>query len=196
MAVVAAVVAVIGAVTYVVGFRSTDNTAGAVAAAMAVPTSHAMATLEKQREQLIAMSTASHTLNLVGQPKVASRQASSLPGATGGSSPAGPPAAPPNPGSAQRIAWNMMSSFGFPPQTYFSCLNNIWTRESGWVYNAENPSGAYGIPQALPGDKMASAGPDWMTDPATQIRWGLGYIKADYGNPCSAWSFWQAHDYY
>jgi hypothetical protein len=196
MAVIAAVVAVIGAVTYVVGFRSTDNTAGAVAAAMAVPTSHAMATLEKQREQLIAMSTASHTLNLVGQPKVASRQASSLPGATGGSSPAGPPAAPPNPGSAQRIAWNMMSSFGFPPQTYFSCLNNIWTRESNWIYNAENPSGAYGIPQALPGDKMASAGPNWMTDPTTQIRWGLGYIKGRYGTPCDAWAFWQDNGWY
>jgi hypothetical protein len=90
----------------------------------------------------------------------------------------------------------MMSSFGFNPQTYFSCLNNIWTRESGWVYNAENPSGAYGIPQALPGSKMASAGPDWQTNPATQIRWGLGYIKSTYGDPCSAWAFWQAHDYY
>ena len=193
-AVIATVVAVIGAVTYVVGFRSTDNTAGAVAAAMAVPTSHAMATLEKQREQLIAMTTASHTLSLVGQPKVASRQTSSLPGASSSSS--APPVAPPDPGTAQSIAYNMLSSFGWSPQTYFSCLNNIWTRESGWMYNAEKPSGAYGIPQALPGDKMASAGPNWMTDPTTQIKWGLGYIQERYGDPCSAWSFWQAHDYY
>ncbi len=180
----------------------------------AVPTSHTMAMLEKQRKQLIAMSAASKTLSLVGKPTLASRQPSTPPsapagtagagtagggtagGGTGGSVVAGPPAAPPNPGSAQSIAWNMMSSFGFPPRTYFSCLNNIWTRESGWVYTAENPSGAYGIPQALPGSKMASAGADWQTDPATQIRWGLGYIKSVYGNPCSAWTFWQAHDYY
>jgi hypothetical protein len=154
----------------------------------AVPASHAVVMLEKRRAQLIAMSAASRTLSLVGRPRLASRQPPNRPGA--------PPAAPPNPGSAQSIAWHMMSSFGFNPQTYFSCLNNIWTRESGWVYNAENPSGAYGIPQALPGSKMASAGPDWQTNPATQIRWGLGYIKSTYGDPCSAWAFWQAHDYY
>jgi hypothetical protein len=159
--------------------------------------------LQQRRTELIAMSAASRTLSLVGHPKLASRQPSNLPGApAAGSAPgsgpvaAGPPAAPPNPGSAQSIAYNMMSSFGFNPRTYFSCLNNIWSRESGWVYNAENPSGAYGIPQALPGSKMASAGPDWQTNPATQIRWGLGYIKSTYGDPCSAWAFWQGHGYY
>ena len=57
-------------------------------------------------------------------------------------------------------------------------------------------SGAYGLPQALPGSKMASAGADWQTNPATQIRWGLGYIKAIYGDPCKAWAFWQANHYY
>jgi len=188
---------VIGAITYLVGFRPGDNsTAGAVAAAMAVPTSHAMATLEKQRQQLIAMSVASHTINLVGKPSLASRQAPTTSGGGGSSSSDGPPAPPTDPGTAQSIAYNMMSSFGWNPQTYFSCLNNIWTRESGWLYNAENPSGAYGIPQALHGDKMASAGANWMTSPTTQIKWGLGYIQSVYGNPCSAWAFWQAHDYY
>jgi hypothetical protein len=205
---------VIGCAAYLVGVRpGAADTSGAVAAMAAVPTSHTVAMLEKRREQLIAMSAASNTLSLVGKPKLASRQPSSPPAAPGGAAsppgpggsgsapaapaaPAGPPAAPPNPGSAQSIAWNMMSSFGFSPQTYFSCLNNIWTRESGWVYNAENASGAYGIPQALPGSKMASAGADWQTDPATQIRWGLGYIKSVYGDPCSAWAFWQGHDYY
>ncbi|MGH3158990.1 MAG: transglycosylase SLT domain-containing protein [Streptosporangiaceae bacterium] len=193
-AVVTALVAVIGVVTYLVGFRPASNTTGALAAVMAVPTSHAMATLEEQRQQLIAMSVDSHTINLVGQPKIASRRTSSPSGGGSGSAP--PPAPPPNPGSAQAIAYNMMSSFGFDPSTEFSCLNNIWTRESGWNYEAENPSGAYGIPQALPADKMASAGADWMTDPATQIRWGLGYIKSVYGTPCDAWAFWQTHDYY
>ncbi|HEY3957791.1 MAG TPA: hypothetical protein VGM53_30865 [Streptosporangiaceae bacterium] len=186
---------------YVVGFRpsSSGNAGGALAAVMAVPTNHAMSVLEKQRAQLIAMSAASHTLKVVGKPKLASRRPSSLPGASsggGGSSTTGPAAAPPNPGTAQSIAYNMLSSFGWSPGTYFSCLNNIWTRESGWMYNAENPSGAYGIPQALPGSKMASAGADWMTNPATQIKWGLGYIKSVYGDPCSAWAFWQGHDYY
>jgi hypothetical protein len=201
LAVIGAVVAVaVGVAAYLVGIRpGANDNMGAVAAVIAVPTSHAVAELEKQRQQLIAMSAASKSLNLVGTPRLASRQVSppsSGPGGGSSSATTGPPAAPPNPGTAQSIAWNMMGSFGFPPQSYFSCLNNIWTRESGWLYNAENPSGAYGIPQALPGSKMASAGSDWMTNPATQIRWGLGYIKDVYGNPCSAWAFWQGHSYY
>ena len=182
-----------------VGIRPGSNAnSGAIAAVIAVPTSHAVAELEHQRQQLIAMSAASKTLSLVGTPKLASRQSTSPsgPGGTGSTSGGVPSGPPPNPGSAQRIAWDMMGSFGFPPQTYFGCLNNIWTRESGWLYTAENPSGAYGIPQALPGSKMASAGADWQTDPTTQIRWGLGYIKSVYGDPCSAWAFWQGHNYY
>jgi hypothetical protein len=193
---VTALVAVIGVVTYLVGFRPTSDTTGALAAVMAVPTSHAMAALEQQRAQLIAMSVDSHSLSLVGQPKIASRQSSSSAGGAGGSGPTGPTGPPPNPGTAQSIAYNMMASFGFDPSTQFSCLNNIWTRESGWNYEAENPSGAYGIPQALPASKMASAGADWQTDPTTQIKWGLGYIKAVYVTPCDAWAFWQVHDYY
>ena len=82
------------------------------------------------------------------------------------------------------------------PSLYFGCLVDIWNRESGWRYDAENPSGAYGIPQALPGSKMASAGADWQTNPATQIRWGLGYIKQLYGNPCNAWAFDDRNGYY
>jgi hypothetical protein len=196
-----AVVSVIGVAVYlIVPPGSADSAGGALAAVMAVPTSHAMSVLENQRKQLIAMSAASHTFKVVGKPKLASRQPSSLPGASSSSSSAGsgttgPPAAPPNPGTAQSIAYNMLSSFGWST-SQFSCLNNIWTRESGWMYNAENPSGAYGIPQALPGSKMASAGPDWMTNPTTQIKWGLGYIQSTYGSPCNAWAFWQAHSYY
>ncbi len=103
---------------------------------------------------------------------------------------------PPDPNTAQSIGYSMLASFGFSPQTYFGCLVDLWNRESGWSYDAENASGAYGIPQALPGSKMASAGPDWETNPATQIRWGLGYIKQIYGNPCSAWAFEEANGYY
>jgi hypothetical protein len=78
-----------------------------------------------------------------------------------------------------------------------SCLDNLWTRESGWNELAENPSsGAYGIPQALPGDKMATYGDDWRTNPVTQIRWGLNYIENRYGTPCGAWSFFQNNNWY
>jgi hypothetical protein len=90
-------------------------------------------------------------------------------------------------GSPQQIAIAMLPGFGWPASE-FGCLNSLWTRESNWNPAAENPySGAFGIPQALPESKMASAGADWATNPATQIKWGLGYIKAIYGSPCGAW---------
>jgi hypothetical protein len=78
----------------------------------------------------------------------------------------------------------------------FSCLESLWNKESGWNYQAYNPSGATGIPQALPGGKMASAGADWQTSAATQVAWGLGYISSVYGTPCSAWSHSQAMNWY
>ncbi|HEV2451940.1 MAG TPA: lytic transglycosylase domain-containing protein [Streptosporangiaceae bacterium] len=195
MAAVAAVLVVTAAAVYLVGIRPGSGADAGAAAVAAIPTSRTVLLLEQRREELIAMSSAYGTLSLVGTPKLASRQ-SLTPLSTGGGTGGVPAGPPPSPGSAQSIAYNMMASFGFNPRVYFGCLNNIWSRESGWVYNAMNPSGAYGIPQALPGSKMASAGSDWQTNPATQIRWGLGYIKSTYGDPCSAWAFWQAHGYY
>jgi hypothetical protein len=79
----------------------------------------------------------------------------------------------------------------------FGCLNRLRSKESGWDPSARNPSsGAHGIPQALPGGKMASAGSDWRTNPATQIRWGLGYIDGRYGSPCAAWRHSQRNNWY
>ena len=79
----------------------------------------------------------------------------------------------------------------------FSCLDALWTKESGWNPRARNGgSGAFGIPQALPGGKMASAGEDWATNPVTQIRWGLQYIADVYGSPCSAWAHSRATNWY
>ena len=99
-------------------------------------------------------------------------------------------------GRPQQIAIAMLASFGWS-SGQFSCLDSLWQRESGWNPYASNPSsGAYGIPQALPGSKMASAGADWATDAATQIRWGLGYIKATYGSPCGAWAHETADGWY
>ncbi|WP_172192065.1 G5 domain-containing protein [Actinomyces faecalis] len=98
--------------------------------------------------------------------------------------------------SAQAIARSMLSSYGWGDEQ-FSCLVNLWNRESNWNYRAQNPSsGAYGIPQSLPGSKMASAGSDWSTNPATQITWGLGYISGRYGNPCGAWAHSQSVGWY
>ncbi|MGP3773986.1 lytic transglycosylase domain-containing protein [Streptomyces sp. SDT5-1] len=83
------------------------------------------------------------------------------------------------------------------PSGQFQCFSNIVDHESSWNYKAVNASsGAYGLFQALPGTKMASAGADWQTNPATQIKWGLGYMNDRYGSPCEAWSFWQANNWY
>ncbi|MBT2395768.1 lytic transglycosylase domain-containing protein [Streptomyces sp. ISL-100] len=83
------------------------------------------------------------------------------------------------------------------PGDQFQCFSNIVNHESTWNYQASNPSsGAYGLVQALPGSKMSSAGADWQTNPATQIKWGLNYMDERYGSPCGAWSFWQANHWY
>jgi len=94
------------------------------------------------------------------------------------------------------IARALLGEFGFG-QDQFGCLDSLYTRESNWTWNADNPtSSAYGIPQALPGEKMASAGADWETNPVTQIRWGLGYIQDRYGSPCGAWAHSESHGWY
>lgn len=98
-------------------------------------------------------------------------------------------------GTPRRIAELMLGQYGWAGQ--FSCLSALWAEESSWSVYAQNPSsGAYGIPQALPGSKMASAGADWQSDAATQISWGLGYIRAMYGSPCAAWDHEEAAGWY
>jgi hypothetical protein len=83
------------------------------------------------------------------------------------------------------------------PADQFQCFSNIVDHESSWNYQADNPSSdAYGLVQALPGSKMSSAGADWATNPATQIKWGLSYMDGRYGSPCGAWNFWQANNWY
>lgn len=100
------------------------------------------------------------------------------------------------PGTARAIGLEMVLARGWSEEQ-FACLDSLWTKESNWRVNAENrSSGAYGIPQALPGSKMASAGDDWRSNPRTQIRWGLGYIAGRYGTPCDAWAFFKARNWY
>ena len=101
------------------------------------------------------------------------------------------------PDGAQATAAQMASANYGWGSDQFSCLVSLWSKESGWNYQAYNDSsGATGIPQALPGSKMASAGSDWQTNAATQIAWGLGYISSVYGTPCSAWGHSQATNWY
>jgi hypothetical protein len=198
-----AAVAVIGVAVGAKVFGPGSGAFNVAQAVEAVPGSHTIALLDAERNQLIAMTDAANTKILVAKPQLASpaEVAAADPGTgTGAGAGAGGivyvSSTPPDPNTAQSTAYSLMASFGFSPQTYFGCLLNLWNRESGWRYDAENASGAYGIPQALPGSKMASAGADWQTNPATQIKWGLGYIKAIYGNPCGAWAFEEANGYY
>jgi hypothetical protein len=96
----------------------------------------------------------------------------------------------------QQIARKMLRSFGWTWRQ-FRYLDQLWEAESSWNVSAENPStGAFGIPQAVPGAKMSAAGPDWQTNAATQIRWGLGYISAAYGSPRSAWEHEVTYGWY
>ncbi|XRQ11758.1 lytic transglycosylase domain-containing protein [Actinomadura welshii] len=118
-------------------------------------------------------------------------------GGSGGGGGGAPVADPVPAGEAQQIAKKMMPSFGFTGDGEFGCLVKLWNKESGWRTNAANPtSQAYGIPQANPGSKMASAGADWRTSAKTQIKWGLGYIKDRYKTPCGAWQHSQNVGWY
>jgi resuscitation-promoting factor RpfB len=186
---------------------SSSGASGAAAGLEAITNTKTVALLQQEHQQAVVMSKASRTVTVVAKAKVvtpssvvkaseassSSSSGSSSSSSSGGSAP--PPVAAPDPGTAQSIAYNMLGDFGFST-SQMSCLESLWNRESGWRYDAENPSGAYGIPQSLPASKMASAGSDYLTNPATQIKWGLGYIKDVYGSPCAAWDFEEANNYY
>lgn len=167
--------------------------------------SGSVALLEQERQTLIEMSAAAKTLTVAAKPAMANPEqilaaqgsgTSSSSVTTGGTGVA-TTAPPSNPTAAQATAKAMLASFGFSATTQWPCLYDLWEQESTWNVYAENPvSGAYGIPQSLPGDKMASAGADWQTNPTTQIKWGLGYIKTVYGTPCGAWQNEVNYHYY
>jgi hypothetical protein len=117
-------------------------------------------------------------------------------GGGGDTTEAPPPGIVVDPGSAQAYAASAVARYGWD-DGQFQCLYSLWMRESSWRADAYNASsGAYGIPQSLPGSKMASAGADWRTNPATQIEWGLSYISSRYGSPCAAWAHSEAVNWY
>jgi hypothetical protein len=106
------------------------------------------------------------------------------------------PVAVDDPSGAQAYAASILPSYGWG-QSEMSALITLWNKESDWRTTATNASsGAYGIGQSLPAEKMASEGADWQTNYQTQIRWGLNYIKERYGSPSAAWSFHLAHNWY
>lgn len=139
-------------------------------------------------------SSQSDTVNLLvtGQAGDFEREEFSVAGGWG----TAPAVGRPDVGTSQAIALDMVLARGWD-NDQFGCLYALWAKESGWNHFAMNrSSGAYGIPQSLPGEKMASAGADWATNPATQIKWGLGYIEARYGTPCAAWGHSQQKNWY
>jgi hypothetical protein len=161
----------------------------------------AAASLVSERQNIIDMSAAAKTLSVAAKPATvdpSSMQAAQGAGAasTGGGTTVTTVAPPANPTAAEADGKAALLKFGFNQTTHWTCLYNLWMRESGWNVYAENASGAYGIPQSLPGDKMASAGSDWQTNPVTQIAWGLGYIQSMYGTPCGAWDHEVADGWY
>jgi hypothetical protein len=169
--------------------------------------SGSVALLEQERQTLIDMTAAAKSLTVASKPAMtdpdeliaeqnAASDSDSDSDETGGTG-VETTAPPSDPSAAQATAKSMLASFGFSESTQWPCLYDLWEQESTWNVYAENAaSGAYGIPQSLPGDKMASAGPDWQTDAATQITWGLGYIKSVYGTPCNAWQNEVDYGYY
>ena len=153
-------------------------------------------TLARERASKLAAAKAA-AQQVAAQQAAAQQAATAEPTATPQATPTvAVQAAPVASGSAQQIAEQMLSQYGWS-SSQLSCLEPLWARESGWSVTAENPSsGAYGIPQAMPGSEMASAGADWQTDAATQVRWGLTYIQGRYGSPCGAWAHEESDGWY
>jgi hypothetical protein len=169
--------------------REAEDEAATKAAAEARAAAGRARTVEKKRIEKKA-----------AEKKAAEKKAEAE--SSGGSSGGTVPYTGPIPSSCNEYSGNrqtgcaLMLKAGFKIDQ-FPCLDKLWKRESGWNHRASNnSSGAYGIPQALPGSKMASEGSDWRTSPATQIKWGLGYIKGRYNSPCGAWSHSQNTGWY
>jgi hypothetical protein len=200
----AIVIAAAGALSVATATSATAATAGAPR--LAVPDQPARPGAEAENQQGNA-AVAQHALQLrltqtrdaIAQRQAARKRAAELAARKRAAELAASqavPAATAAAGSPRQIAQATLGSFGWS-SSQFSCLDPLWEHESRWSVTAANPgSGAFGIPQALPGSRMASAGPDWQTSAATQITWGLRYIRDTYGSPCAAWSHEQATGWY
>jgi hypothetical protein len=179
------------------------NSAGSGALSMAgaidsLASSSAVRALVQRHQLILELDSASRVLTQAAKPAAADAltlisQSSGAATTAGGIVGAVPPA---DPTAAEALGRELEAAAGFGTSADWSCLYNLWSRESGWNVYAENPGGAYGIPQAYPGSKMAEFGADWQSDASTQIRWGLSYIESIYGTPCNAWDHELATGYY
>jgi hypothetical protein len=200
VSVVTVTAAAIGAMIHYHSTSTADPLAMVVAQ---VATGRSGALLMHEREEIILDDAATQSFTVTSTPKVTSNPVTSSnsagnsgnsgTGSTGIIDPAAPPVSA---GTAESIAQSLMPDYGFSVADEWDPLYDLWEAESGWDVTAENASGAYGIPQALPGSKMASAGPDWETDATTQIKWGLGYIQSTYGTPQEAWDHEEEFGWY
>jgi hypothetical protein len=197
------IAAVLVALVYLASYLTTSNGSGAASMFGAIDGlghTGSVAALEQERATIIEMDSAAKTLTIDAKPAMANptslQQQSTQSEETGGTgiTAAAPPA---DPTAAESDAKSMLASYGWNDTTQWACLYNLWDRESGWNVYAENPySGAYGIPQSLPASKMAMFGSDYLTNPVTQIKWGLYYIHGTYGTPCGAWQNEVDYGYY
>jgi len=214
-----AIATVLVAVVSIAAYTLSPNGSGATSLSQALgtlPKSHSIALLEQEREQIIVMNEAASTMSTASKPTVVSPSEIQAAGGGGSSQSGGGKSSQsdgnstgssastaaegqgfePTPAVAQEIAQEVMPSFGFSVSSQWSCLEDLWNQESSWEWDAQNASGAYGIPQSLPASKMASVGSDYLTDATTQIKWGLGYIQQVYGTPCAAWDHEESSGFY
>jgi hypothetical protein len=171
---------------------------GSLDAAIAVKAAEEAAAQAQREAEAAAAAAAAEAAAAAAAAEAAAAAAAAEESESSSSSSSSPVFAGPgtSAGEAQAIARSMMGGYGWGDDQ-FGCLVSLWDRESGWNSQAYNESsGAFGIPQALPGSKMASAGDDWQTNAATQIAWGLGYIAGRYGSPCGAWSHSESVGWY
>lgn len=204
------IAALLVVIVTVASYLTNSNGSGAASLYQSINSlgsSKQVAALAQERQSIIQMDAATQTLTTAAKPATAdaaaiiAAQNAAASGTTSSSSGGGTgvttTAPPANPTSAEALGQELLVSYGGFSSSQWPCLYDLWERESGWNVYAENgASGAYGIPQSLPADKMASIAPDWQTNPATQIKWGLTYIKTTYGTPCNAWSNEEAYGYY
>jgi hypothetical protein len=198
-----AIAAVLVAIVYLASYLTTSNGSGAASMFDAIDGlghSGSVAALEQERMTIIEMDSAAKTLTIDSKPAMADptmlQQQTTQSEETGGTgvTTTAPPA---DPTAAESDAKSLLASYGWDNNTQWTCLYDLWEEESGWNVYAENPySGAYGIPQSLPASKMAMFGSDYLTDPVTQIKWGLYYINGTYGTPCAAWQNEVDYGYY
>jgi soluble lytic murein transglycosylase-like protein len=199
------VAAFLVAVVYLASYLTTSNGSGAASIFGAIDGlghSKYAALIVQEKMTIVEMSNAADTLTVDAKPAMANptqllqQQQQAAAEETGGTGVTTTPP-PADPTAAQADAKTLMASYGWDNTTQYTCLYDLWEQESGWNVYAENTSsGAYGIPQSLPADKMAMFGSDYLTDPVTQIKWGLYYINTTYGTPCAAWTNEVDYGYY